>query len=161
MHSLNRSINYQFIKKKGTRIKVSNEAKSFTVIKNDLSGYNIQSGGMSKPEDCVANVKVALIIPYRDREENLKIFLNHMHPFLKKQQLDYGIFLVEPLKNLQFNRALLMNIGFLESLKITKDHWDCFIFHDVDLLAEDERNIYNCGEQPRHMSAAVSTLKYR
>ena len=32
---------------------------------------------------------------------------------------------------------------------------------DVDLLPEDERNIYSCPESPRHMSAAVSTFDYK
>ncbi len=84
-----------------------------------------------------------------------------MHPFLIKQQLDYGIFLIEPVQNITFNRGLLMNIGFLESLKLSQNKWDCFIFHDVDLIPEDERNIYSCPELPRHMSSAVSTFDYK
>ena len=74
-----------------------------------------------------------------------------MHPFLMKQNLDYGIYIVEPLKELTFNRALLMNIGYLESLKMTNEKWDCFMFHDVDLIPEDERNIYSCPQTPRHV----------
>lgn len=54
---------------------------------------------------------------------------------------------------------MLMNIGFVESQKLHE--YDCFIFHDVDLLPEDDRNLYTCPEQPRHMSVAVSTLKYK
>ena len=100
-------------------------------------------------------------MPYRNRETNLKIFLRHMHPFLIKQQLDYGIYLIEPIQNITFNRGLLMNIGFLESLKLTSNKWDCFVFHDVDLIPEDERNIYSCPELPRHMSSAVSTFDYK
>ena len=36
-----------------------------------------------------------------------------------------------------------------------------FLKKDVDLLPEDERNIYSCPETPRHMSSAVSSLKYK
>ena len=31
----------------------------------------------------------------RDREEHLRIFLNHIHGFLQKQLIDYGIYIVE------------------------------------------------------------------
>jgi hypothetical protein len=59
---------------------------------------------------------------------------------------------------LRFNRALLMNIGFSEALN--DENWDCFIFHDVDLVPIDGRNIYDCPIWPRHMSVAVNTLDY-
>ena len=58
-----------------------------------------------------------------------------------------------------FNRAMLFNIGFQESLKF--DQYDCFIFHDVDLIPEDDRNEYSCPSSPRHMSVAVDKFNYR
>lgn len=54
---------------------------------------------------------------------------------------------------------MLMNVGYVEALK--EKTFDCFIFHDVDLLPEDDRNLYTCPEQPRHMSVAVDKFKYR
>ena len=52
-----------------------------------------------------------------------------------------------------------MNIGYKEAMK---DYgWDCFVFHDVDLVPEDDRNLYYCPFWPRHMSATVNTLKYK
>ena len=149
-------------KKKGTRINVdkttTNDLKR---IEEQLKSYPIKLGGLSSPAECKSRYKVAIIVPYRNRETNLKIFLRHMHPFLIKQQLDYGIYLIEPLQNITFNRGLLMNIGYLESLRLSSQKWDCFIFHDVDLIPEDERNIYSCPELPRHMSSAVSTFNYK
>ena len=38
---------------------------------------------------------------------------------------------------------------------------DCSVFHDVDLLPEDDRNLYTCPDQPRHMSVAVDKFKYK
>uniref|UniRef100_A0A1I7XMT3 Glyco_transf_7C domain-containing protein n=1 Tax=Heterorhabditis bacteriophora TaxID=37862 RepID=A0A1I7XMT3_HETBA len=52
-----------------------------------------------------------------------------------------------------------MNIGFVEGLKLYP--WECFIFHDVDLLPEDDRNLYTCPTQPRHMSVAIDKFSYK
>ena len=54
------------------------------------------------------HLQVAIIIPYRNRSEHLKIFLRYMHPFLQRQQLYYRVFVVE-----QVGCYLL----FLESIK--------------------------------------------
>ena len=35
---------------------------------------------------------------------------------------------------------MLFNIGFIEAMK--EYNWTCLIFHDVDLIPEDDRNIY-------------------
>ena len=35
------------------------------------------------------------------------------------------------------------------------------VFHDVDLLPEDDRNLYTCPDQPRHMSVAVDKFQYK
>ena len=34
-----------------------------------------------------------------------------MHQFLTRQKINYGIYLIEPVEKLVFNRGLLMNIG--------------------------------------------------
>ncbi|CAG5115456.1 unnamed protein product, partial [Candidula unifasciata] len=52
-----------------------------------------------------------------------------------------------------FNRATLHNIGFLESRKVA--HFDCYIFHDVDLVPLDDRILYRCGDNPRHFPVSI------
>ena len=54
---------------------------------------------------------------------------------------------------------MLFNVGYVEASKISD--WDCLVFHDVDLLAEDDRNLYSCPRLPRHMSVAVDKFKYK
>lgn len=119
---------------------------------------NLDPGGHWRPHDCAAKHKVAIIIPYRDRDSHLRAFLHHMHPFLQKQQLDYAFFVVEQIQNQTFNRGKLLNIGFTEAMKSYE--WDCAIFHDVDLLPENDRNLYSCPDRPRHMSVAIDKFDY-
>ena len=116
-------------------------------------------GGRYKPQNCRARHRVAIIVPYRDREDHLRTFLYNMHSFLPRQQVDYGIFIVEQDGSGPFNRAMLLNVGAAEALK--SYDYQCFIFHDVDLLPEDDRNLYNCPVQPRHMSVAINNFLYR
>ncbi|KOX80037.1 Beta-1,4-N-acetylgalactosaminyltransferase bre-4 [Melipona quadrifasciata] len=119
----------------------------------------VKPGGKGCPTDCVARHRVAIIIPFRDRPKHLQALLYNLHPMLLRQQIDYQIFVVEQKGSDAFNRAMLMNVGYVEALK--ERPFDCFIFHDVDLLPEDDRNLYTCPEQPRHMSVAVDKFKYR
>lgn len=119
----------------------------------------IQKGGRFKPSECRARDRVAIVVPFRDRKQHLPVLLKNLHPFLMRQQIDYGIFLVEQSTDGSFNRAKLMNVGYAEALKLYE--WDCFVFHDVDLLPMDDRNLYTCPDQPRHLSAAVDTLGFK
>lgn len=52
-----------------------------------------------------------------------------------------------------------MNIGYAEAKRFYD--WDCYAFHDVDLLPENDRNFYACPDSPRHLSVAVSSLNYK
>ncbi|XP_014298004.1 beta-1,4-N-acetylgalactosaminyltransferase bre-4-like [Microplitis mediator] len=136
---------------------VNKNPPELSVIEMKLT--DVKPGGKGSPENCKPRYKVAIIIPYRDRPQHLQTLLYNLHPMLLKQQIDYQIFIVEQEGNGPFNRAMLMNVGYVEALK--EKTFDCFIFHDVDLLPEDDRNLYTCPEQPRHMSVAVDKFKYR
>ena len=52
-------------------------------------------GGSWKPSNCTSRHRIAVVVPYRDRQQHLRIFLRHMHPFLQRQMLDYTIYIVE------------------------------------------------------------------
>ena len=95
-------------------------------------------------------------MPYRDRDEHLRYFLNHLHPFLQRQRLDYKIYVVEQLANEPFNKGLLFNVGFTYAMQETM--YSCIVFHDVDHIPENDYNLYDCPIQPRHMSVSVSNL---
>lgn len=39
--------------------------------------------------------------------------------------------------------------------------FNCFIFHDVDLIPENDFNVYECAQYgPRHLAPAVDELRY-
>ena len=111
--------------------------------------FDLVLGGHWYSSTCKSSERVALVICYRQREQHLQMFLDHMHPFLKQQQLDYTIIVVNQHGTEPFNRGALFNVGFVEGMKLYP--FTCFIFHDVDLLPEDSRIIYNCDSTPRHM----------
>ncbi|TWW55506.1 beta-1,4-galactosyltransferase 1 [Takifugu flavidus] len=119
----------------------------------------VQPGGRFKPRQCVALQKVAVIIPFRKREEHLKYWLYYLHPILQRQQLDYGIYVINQDGDETFNRAKLLNVGYMEALK--EDNYECFIFSDVDLIPMDDRNIYKCFSQPRHLSVSMDKFGFR
>ncbi|NWI67872.1 B4GT4 galactosyltransferase, partial [Todus mexicanus] len=115
--------------------------------------------GRYHPTECSTLQHVAILIPHRNREKHLLYLLEHLHPFLQRQQLDYGIYVIHQAGSTKFNRAKLMNVGYLEALK--EANWDCFIFHDVDLLPENDYNIYMCDRQPKHLVAGRNNTGYR
>lgn len=138
-------------------VHVSKTPPELSVVERAFT--EVKPGGRGWPTNCTARHRVAIVIPYRDRLHHLLTLLYNLHPILLRQQIDYQIFVVEQEGTGQFNRAMLMNVGYVEALK--ERPFDCFIFHDVDLLPEDDRNLYTCPEQPRHMSVAVDKFKYR
>ncbi|XP_049541436.1 beta-1,4-N-acetylgalactosaminyltransferase bre-4-like isoform X2 [Anopheles darlingi] len=139
-------------------IKVDTTYEPLNVIE-DRYRNKLQPGGQYKPPDCMARHRVAIIVPYRNREQQLPIFLKNLHQFLMKQQLDYRIYIAEQTPGSTFNKAAIMNVGFTEAMK--QRNWECLVFHDIDLLPLDDRNLYTCPDQPRHMSVAVDTFGFK
>ncbi|CAF1261988.1 unnamed protein product [Rotaria sordida] len=139
------------------KVTINQTLYSYDIIEKH-HGKDLYPGGHYIPRECRTEQRLALIICYRNREQHLKMFLNDLHPFLQKQKLDYTIFVVNQHGNDQFNRAALFNVGYLEAMKLYQ--YDCFIFHDVDLLPEDLRNIYKCEDRPRHMAVAMDKFNH-
>ncbi|CAF0846364.1 unnamed protein product [Adineta ricciae] len=120
---------------------------------------NVRSGGQWSPTHCLARYRVAIIIPYRDRFEHLVTLLYYLHPILQRQELDYKIYVSEQDGNGTYNKAVLMNAAFLYAS--SEYDFQCFVFHDVDLIPEDDRNMYSCPIFPRHMSVAIDEMNYK
>eukprot|EP00795_Rhopilema_esculentum_P003747 gene3747-15023_t len=121
-------------------------------------GGEVEIGGSWRPKDCVGK-KVAFLIPFRNRNKQLNVFLRTMHPVFQRQMIDYRIFVVEQAGKEKFNKGAIYNIGFNASLMF--DDYDCHVFHDVDLLSEDDRNYYGCPASPMHMSLGIDKFNYK
>jgi len=96
-------------------------------------------------------MKGCIIIPYRDREEHLTIFLKKFN----KLKLGLKIVVVEQFDDKLFNRGKLLNLGF----KFNED-CDYFIFHDIDMIPF--KNIdYSYSSEICHMARKVEQFNYK
>lgn len=132
------------------------EPIDFNILQSELKF--VKMGGWWKPYNCIPRHKVAIIIPFRDRKSHLSILLRQLHAILKRQDLMYRIIVVEQVDEYPFNRGKLMNVGYKEALKLFP--FTCFVFHDVDLIPENDLNDYGCPSSPRHLSCAVDKFDY-
>jgi beta-1,4-galactosyltransferase 4 len=74
--------------------------------------------------------KLAILVPYRDREEHLNIFTPYISNFLKNfPEIEYEIFIIEQYGDKLFNRGKLLNVG----AKIA-ENFEYFVLHDIDML---------------------------
>ncbi len=96
--------------------------------------------------------KLGIIVPYRNRPEHLKIFIEHMSKYLK--DLDYEIIIVEQLDDSDFNRGKLLNIGFLKAEDLGCDY---VVFHDIDMLPIDVD--YSYSDTVLHLVKELKTPK--
>ncbi|XP_066537806.1 beta-1,4-galactosyltransferase 2 [Hoplias malabaricus] len=134
-------------------------SSQMTMEKVQRENPNVTEGGKYTPLDCRPKQKVAIIIPFRHRDHHLKYWLHYLHPILRRQKIDYGIYIINQLGEDTFNRAKLLNVGYTEALKDAE--YDCFIFSDVDLIPMDDRNLYHCYDQPRHFAIAMDKFGFR
>ncbi|THD42241.1 MAG: glycosyltransferase [Bradyrhizobium sp.] len=78
--------------------------------------------------------RLAIIIPYRNRQQHLAKFLPHLISYFQRTRMEtigeVTILVVEQTDDLPFNRGGLLNAGFLA----LADDVDYVCFHDVDYL---------------------------
>jgi len=102
----------------------------------------------------MADHKLAVVVPYRDREENLSIFLPHIRKYLEEKGIDHRIYVIEQEQGKTFHRGLMRNIGFLEA----ESTHDYFVFHDVDMIPINAD--YSYESNPTHLAISVSQFNY-
>jgi len=91
--------------------------------------------------------KLGVIVPYRNRYEHLAEFKIHIVQYLKSNNIDFEIIIVEQDDAKLFNRGMLLNIGFKRAKKLGCDY---VVFHDVDMLPLNVD--YSYSDIPLHLS---------
>ncbi|KAL8567965.1 hypothetical protein ACOMHN_029140 [Nucella lapillus] len=118
------------------------------------SERNHQQGREVSPEAGASDVsdghKVAVLVPFRDRFEELMEFVPYLSQFLRQQNKPHRIFVLNQVDNYRFNRAALINVGFLEA----RGECDHVAMHDVDLLPVSPDLLYRYPQDgPYHLAA--------
>jgi len=78
------------------------------------------------------NHKLGLVVPYKNRPEQLQQFKKSILSYI--QDIDYELIIVDQVDDNDFNRGKLLNIGFLHADKLGCDY---VVFHDIDMLPID------------------------
>ncbi|CAK8671059.1 unnamed protein product [Clavelina lepadiformis] len=121
---------------------------------------DLQIGGFYPgPKHCRCRGYNAIIVPYRDRESHLRYFLHYMHQLLQRQQLCYVVIVAEQDDNETFNKGQMMNTAFAYARDLMQ--FDCYVFHDVDVIAEDDRILYTCrDDRIMHYAPYIDKFNY-
>ena len=103
---------------------------------------------------------IAIIIPYRNREEHLEQFLHHFNSLIVPNGCKMDVFIIEQNNADKFNRGLLLNIGYLLGSK--RMPYDRYIFHDVDLFPDQSifDLYFSCLKHNIHFIAPRKEHKY-
>jgi len=91
--------------------------------------------------------KIGIIVPYRNRHSQLQTFYKEIVEYLEDKDLHYEIIIVEQDDAKQFNRGMLLNVGYVYAKKLKCSH---IVFHDVDMIPVDVD--YSVSEVPLHLA---------
>lgn len=89
-----------------------------------------QDSGFRKESNGKKTHKLSVVVPFRDRFDELLQFVPYMKKFLAAQGVANEILVINQADHHRFNRAALINAGFL----LSSDDCDYIAMHDVDLL---------------------------
>lgn len=104
-----------------------------------------------------SNHRLAVLVPFRDRFDEMLVFAPHVHDFLNHQEINHDIFLLHQVDKFRFNRASLINVGYI----FTKAAYDYIAMHDIDLLPLNKNLSYSYPkDQPFHVAAPNLHPKY-
>lgn len=93
------------------------------------------------------NKKIGVVVPFRNRYEQLDTFKERITKYLTEKKIPYEIIIVEQDNAKLFNRGMLLNIGFTYAEKLKCKY---VVFHDIDMLPIDVD--YSYSIYPLHLA---------
>lgn len=97
------------------------------------------------------NKKIGVVVPFRNRYDQLDIFKDRITKYLIEKDIPYEIIIVEQDDAKLFNRGMLLNIGFTYAEKLKCKY---VVFHDIDMLPIDVD--YSYSNTPIHLATNFS-----
>lgn len=124
------------------------------------------------------NISHIIFLPYRDREEELKIFYNNMVKIFDEQigKNKYKMIVLHQLDKKLFNKGAILNSGFVWFKKLYPNIYKDLILinHDIDIYVKKTGIInYNCNdnevkhpygekyENPKALLGCFNILKFK
>jgi beta-1,4-galactosyltransferase 1 len=102
---------------------------------------------------------VAIIVPYRDRQEHLAVFVPAIINHLSRVNKTGDIFIVEQSHNKSFNRGMTKNIGFLAALETNE--YSSYVFHDIDMVPKSDVTYELVNNSPTHFATNVEQFGWK
>lgn len=96
--------------------------------------------------------KLGIIVPYRDRYQQLITFKSYIKEYLSNKDINYELIIVEQDDAKAFNRGKLLNIGFIYAKKLKCDY---VVFHDIDMMPLQVD--YSYSDKPIHLATNLIT----
>jgi len=104
-------------------------------------------------------MKLGVCVPYRNREEHMKVFVPHVSKFLEERGIEHTIYLAHQCDDKLFNRGLMKNIAAKYAFD---DGCDYIVWHDIDMVPEDESCDYSFPtDNPQHIAVRISQSDYQ
>ena len=103
-------------------------------------------------------MKLGVCVPYRNREAHLKEFITRVGKFLEERGIEYAMYFGHQVDDKLFNRGAMKNIAAEQAFK---DGCDYIVWHDIDMIPEDDNCDYSFPEDnPRHIAIHISKTNY-
>jgi N-terminal domain of galactosyltransferase/N-terminal region of glycosyl transferase group 7 len=103
----------------------------------------------------------AIVIPYRERLENARVFISFMGSYLTRNfpNETFSVYFVVQVDSGLFSRGFLLNAG-LNEIKRTRPETQCVILHDIDLLPMVDGVPYDDCTYPIQLSSEMERFKW-